>query len=101
MYDSGCARFVMGYNMTKMWAALFRRCTRGLRLRCQRVSEKERFRFGAGDPVWSMFAALVPICIGHRLCGILARQCFAGRFAIFAFETSGETDRHCRRSSHQ
>ncbi|CAK0825635.1 unnamed protein product, partial [Prorocentrum cordatum] len=69
IYDSGCTRCVMGYNMLKLWAALLRRCTRGPR--CQRVDEKERFRFGAGDPVWSTFAALIPICVSHRISGIL------------------------------
>ncbi|CAK0798448.1 unnamed protein product [Prorocentrum cordatum] len=69
IYDSGCTRCVMGYNMLKLWAALLRRCTRGLRY--QRVDEKERFRFGAGDPVRGTFAALIPICISHRISGIL------------------------------
>ncbi|CAK0825753.1 unnamed protein product, partial [Prorocentrum cordatum] len=69
IYDSGCTSCVIGYNMLKLWAPMLRRCARGLR--CQLVAEEERFRFGAGDPVWSAFAALIPICISHRNSGIL------------------------------
>ena len=99
IYDSGCTRCVMGYNMLKLWAALLRRCTRGLRY--QRVAEKERFRFGAGDPVWSTFAALIPICISHRISGILRVSVVPGDLPLLFFEAGGKAARDPRRPEDQ